>query len=126
MSTVSIEIDSKGAKRSRSPLYRWVLSFRGVATTSAPIFLYGAGRGWFHKYDYLAAALCFAIIYLVGWFYVLLGNEVIGQLRNEKPYLEEEKARWVRLFFLWVAVLALVVIVWAAFAFWFSPGPSAQ
>ena len=85
MSTVSIEIDSKWVKRSRSPLSRLVLSFQGVAITSAPIFLYEAGTGRFGRYGYLVAALCVATIYLVGWFYVRLGSEVIGELRNGKP-----------------------------------------
>jgi hypothetical protein len=85
MSTVSIEIDSKWVKRSRSPLFRLVAALQGVAMTSAPIFLFGAGKGWYHKYDYLVGALCFATIYLVGWFYVRLGSEVIGELRNGKP-----------------------------------------
>lgn len=129
MSTVSIEIDSKWVKRTHSPLFRLVASLRGVAITSAPIFLYAAGKGWFGKYDYLVAASCFAAIWLVGFFYVLLGNEVIGELRNGRPHLggtnfsppspkismgrsKEEKARWVRLG-LWAAVLAVAVLVWA-------------
>jgi hypothetical protein len=85
MSTVSIEIDSKWVKRARSPLFRVVAALQGVAITSAPIFLYGAGSGRFGRYDYLVAAACFATIVLVGWFYVLLGGEVIGELRKRKP-----------------------------------------
>lgn len=63
-----------------SHLYRLVLSIQGVAIIAAPMLLYEAGKGWFDKYEYLAAALGFATIWLVGFFYVLL-----GQLRNGKP-----------------------------------------
>jgi hypothetical protein len=85
MSTVSIEIDSKWVKRVRSPLYWVVGSVQGVAITFSPLFLYGAGKGWFRRYDYVVAALCFATILLVGFFYVRLGNEVIRELRSTKP-----------------------------------------
>lgn len=82
MSTVSIEIDSKWVKRARSPLYWVVASCQGVAISFAPLFLFEAGKGWFHKYGYLVAALCFATILLVGFFYLRLGSEVIGELRK--------------------------------------------
>jgi hypothetical protein len=85
MSTVSIEIDSKWVKRVRSPLYWAVGTLQGVAITFAPLFLYGAGKGRFQKYDYIVAALCFATILLVGFFYVRLGNEVIRKLRSLTP-----------------------------------------
>ena len=85
MSAVSVEIDSKWVKRVRSPLFRVVAALQGIAMTSAPMFLYGAGRGRFGRYDYLVAAACFVTIYLVGWFYVRLGSEMIGQLRNGRP-----------------------------------------
>ncbi len=84
MSTVSIEIDSRWVKRARSPLYWTVATLQGVAITFAPLFLFEAGKGWFHKYDYLVAASCFAAILLVGFFYIRLGNEVIRGLRNSK------------------------------------------
>jgi hypothetical protein len=85
MSTVSIEIDSKWVKRVHSPLYWVVGALQGAAMTFAPLFLYGAGQGRFQKYDYAVAALCFATILLVGFFYVRLGNEVIRELRSMKP-----------------------------------------
>ena len=85
MSTVNIAIDSAWVKRARSPLYWAVACLQGVAITFAPVFLYGAGRGWFQQYDSLVAASCFATILLVGSFYVRLGNQVILELRNRKP-----------------------------------------
>lgn len=84
MTTVSIEIDSKWVKRARSPLYWAVATCQGIAITFSPVFLYGAGQGWFQKYDYVVAAACFATILLVGFFYVRLGNEVIRELRSMK------------------------------------------
>lgn len=84
MSTVSIEVDSKWVKRTRSPLYWVVATFQGVAITFAPLLLFAAGKGLFHKYDYPVAAVCFAIILLVGFFYVRLGNEVVRRLRHNK------------------------------------------
>lgn len=81
MSTVSIEIDSRWVKRARSPLYWLVAAFQGVAMTFAPLFLFEAGAGWFHEYGRLVAGSAFAIILLVGLFYIRLGNEVIRKLR---------------------------------------------
>ena len=85
MSTVNVEIDSKWVKRVCSPLYWVVAACQGVALTFAPLFLYEAGKGQFHKYDYVVAAFCFATILLVGFFYVSLGNQVIRELRSRKP-----------------------------------------
>jgi hypothetical protein len=85
MSTVSIEIDSKWVKLVRSPLYWVVGTLQGVAVTFAPLLLYWAGQGRFQKYNYAVAALCFATILLVGFFYVRLGNEVIRKLRSMRP-----------------------------------------
>ncbi|MGA7235146.1 MAG: hypothetical protein WBY44_05690 [Bryobacteraceae bacterium] len=57
-------------------------TLQGAAITFAPLFLFEAGKGMFHEYDYLVAALCFAAILVVGFFYVRLGSEVIRELRN--------------------------------------------
>ena len=84
MSTVSIEVDSKWVKRVRSPLYWAVATLQGVALTFAPLCLFASGKDFFHKYDYLVAASCFATILLVGFFYVRLGSEVARELRNVK------------------------------------------
>lgn len=85
MSTVSIEIDAKWVKRVRSPLYWVVGTLQGAAITFAPLFLYGAGQGGFQKYGYFVAALSFATILLIGFFYIRLGNEVVRELRSMKP-----------------------------------------
>ncbi len=82
MSTVNVEINSKWVKRAHSPLYRVVATVQGVAISFAPWFLFEAGQGRFHKYDYPVAAACAAMIVLVGSFYVHLGNEVIRELRG--------------------------------------------
>jgi hypothetical protein len=58
MSTGNIEIDAKRVKRTRSPLYWVVGTLQGAAMTFAPLGLYAAGKGWFHEYGYLVAALC--------------------------------------------------------------------
>ena len=84
MSTVSIKIDSRWVKRARSPLYWVVATLQGVAITFAPLFLFEAGAGRFHRYDYPVAAACIAMIVLVGFFYVRLGNEVIRELKGGK------------------------------------------
>jgi hypothetical protein len=84
MSRVSIELDSKWVKRVRSPLLWVVETAQGVAISFAPLFLYEAGKGWFHKYEYIVAASCFAVILLVGFFYLRLGGEVIRELRSRK------------------------------------------
>jgi hypothetical protein len=85
MSTISVEIDTKWVRRARSPLCRVVFALQGVAVTTAPLFLYGAANGRYGRFDYPVAAACLATIYLVGWFYVRLGSEVVGQLRNGTP-----------------------------------------
>ncbi len=84
MSKVIIELDSKWLKRVRSPLFWMVATFQGVAVSFAPLFLYWAGKGRFHQYEYIVAALCFSVILLVGYFYFRLGGEVIRELRNRK------------------------------------------
>jgi hypothetical protein len=81
MSKVTIEVDSKWVKIVHSPLYLIVAALQGIAISFAPLFLFFAGKGMFpHGYDYFVALLCFAMILLVGFFYLRLGNEVIGEL----------------------------------------------
>jgi hypothetical protein len=83
MGKVTIEVDSKWVKIVRSPLSWIVAALQGVAVSFAPLFLYFAGKGLLpHGFDWFAAPLCFAIILLVGFFYMRLGGEVIGELRK--------------------------------------------
>jgi len=85
MSKVIIELDSKWVKRVHSPLYWIVATFQGVAIGIAPLFIYWAGKGRYHEYEYIVAASSFAVILLVGFFYLRLGGEVVRELRNRKP-----------------------------------------
>jgi hypothetical protein len=84
MDKVTIEIDSKWAKLVRSPLYWVVAALQGVAVTFAPLFLFWSGKGaFFHGFEWIIVPSCFAVILLVGFFYMLLGNAVIGELRKK-------------------------------------------
>ncbi|MGA2117085.1 MAG: hypothetical protein ABSH56_20285 [Bryobacteraceae bacterium] len=85
MDKVTIEVDSKWVKIVHSPLYWIVATLQGVSVSFAPLFLYWSGRGVFHRgFERVIVPLCFAVIFLVGFFYMLLGGAVIGELRKEK------------------------------------------
>jgi hypothetical protein len=84
MQRVTIEIDSKWVKIVRSPLYWIVATLQGVSISFAPLFLYWSGKGsFFHGSEWIVAPSCFAVILLVGLFYMLLGSAVIGELRKK-------------------------------------------
>ncbi|MGA3075270.1 MAG: hypothetical protein ABSG56_16405 [Bryobacteraceae bacterium] len=84
MTKVTIEIDSRWVKIVRSPLYWIVAALQGVSISFAPLFLYWSGKGMFpHGSDWLIVPSCFAVILLVGFFYMLLGSAVIGELRKK-------------------------------------------
>jgi hypothetical protein len=60
-----------------------VASLQGVAVTFAPLFLYWSGKGFFSpEENRFVVPLCFATIFLVGMFYMLLGSGVIRELRK--------------------------------------------
>jgi hypothetical protein len=85
MPKVTIEIDSKWVKIVRSPLYWIVAALQGVSVSFAPLFLYWSGKGsFFHGSEWIVVPSCFALILLVGLFYMLLGSAVIGELRKKK------------------------------------------
>jgi hypothetical protein len=85
MSKVTIEIDSRWVKVVRSPLYWIVAALQGVSVSFAPLFLYWSGKGVFsHGSERIVVASCFGVILLVGFFYMLLGSAVIGELRKKK------------------------------------------
>ncbi len=83
MGKVTIEVNSKWVKIVRSPLYWIVAALQGVAVSFAPLFLYWSGKGYFPPEEnrYLVP-LCFATIFFVGVFYMLLGGQVIKELRK--------------------------------------------
>jgi hypothetical protein len=84
MDKVTIEIDSRWAKIVRCPLYWIVAALQGVSVSFAPLFLYWSGKGMFpHGSEWLVVPSCFAVILLVGFFYMLLGAAVIGELRKK-------------------------------------------
>ena len=81
MDKVSIEIDSRWVKVARSPVYFIVAALQGISVTFAPLFLYWSGRGnYFNGLEWLVVPLCFAVIFVVSVFYLLLGGSVIRQL----------------------------------------------
>ena len=83
MSKVTIEVNSKWVKIVRSPLYWIVVTLQGVSITIAPLFLYWSGKGFFPPGEkQLVVPLCFAAIFFVGMFYMLLGSQVIRELRK--------------------------------------------
>jgi hypothetical protein len=83
MGKVMIEVDSKWVKVVRSPLYWIVAALQGVSISFAPLFLYFAGKGMFpHAFGWIVVPMCFAMIWLVGLFYLWLGGEVISELRK--------------------------------------------
>jgi hypothetical protein len=81
MDKVSIEIDSRWVKVARSPVYFIILALQGISISFAPLFLYWSGRGnYFNGLEWLVVPLCFAVIFVVSVFYLLLGGSVIRQL----------------------------------------------
>ena len=80
---MTIEIDSKWVKIVHSPLYWIVAALQGVSITFAPLFLYWTGKGQFYRgSEWMVVPSCFAVILLVGFFYMRLGRAVIGELRK--------------------------------------------
>jgi hypothetical protein len=87
---VSVEIDPRWVKLTRSPLCHVVSALAGVAISFAPLFLYWAGQGKFYPaYEWLVVPLCFAIIYLVPLFYFRLGFPVAKELRQNSQLANE-------------------------------------
>lgn len=83
MGKVTIEVNSIWVKIVRSPIYWIVATLQGVAVTFAPLFLYWSGKGLFSSGEKrIIVPLCFATIFFVGMFYMLLGNGVIRELRK--------------------------------------------
>ncbi len=83
MERVTIEVDATWVKIVRSPLYWVVAALQGVSISFAPLFLYWSGKGLFDRLEWLVVASCFAVILLVGLFYMRLGTLVIGELRKK-------------------------------------------
>jgi hypothetical protein len=85
MDKVMVEIDPKLVKIARSPFYWIVASLQAVSITFAPLFLYWSGKGQFyHGYEWIVVPSCFAAIFVVGFFYMLLGSAVIKELRKKQ------------------------------------------
>jgi hypothetical protein len=82
--TVSVEVNSTWVRLVRSPLYYIVAAFTGVSVSFAPLFLYWSGKGWFfHQHERVIVPVCFAVIFLVPFFYMRLGSMVIRELRKK-------------------------------------------
>jgi hypothetical protein len=83
MSKVTVEVDSRWTKIVRSPFYWIVNTLQGLSITFAPLFLYWSGKGLFSPGEnrYMVP-LCFVTIFFVGMFYMLLGSQVIRELRK--------------------------------------------
>jgi hypothetical protein len=83
MGKVIIEVNSIWVKIARSPLYWIVAALQGVSVSFAPLFLYWSGKGFFSpEENRFVVPMCFATIFLVGMFYMLLGSGVIRELRK--------------------------------------------
>jgi hypothetical protein len=83
MSTVVVEIDPRWVKFVRSPVFTLVSALTGVSVTFAPYYLYRSARGEFYPgYERFTVPLCFALIYLVGFVYIRLGNKIAKELRK--------------------------------------------
>ena len=81
---VTIEIDSRWMRIAHSPVYWVVAALQGVSVSFAPLFLYWCGKRMFHHgSEWVIVPSCFAVILLVGFFYMLLGSAVIGELRKK-------------------------------------------
>jgi hypothetical protein len=80
---VTIEVDAKWTKIVRSPVYFIVSGLTGVSVTFAPLFLYWSGKGTFYPgYERIVVPLCFAVIYIIPWFYFKIGQAVAKELRK--------------------------------------------
>ena len=81
---VTIEISSVWVRIVRSPLYWLIAALQGVSISFAPLFLYWSGKGSFYPgSQWFVVPSCFAVIVLVGFFYMLLGSAVVGELRKK-------------------------------------------
>jgi hypothetical protein len=81
--TVTIEVDQKWVRAIRSPLFTIASALTGVSVTFAPLFLFWTGKGkFFPGYEWFVVPVCFAIIYLVPFFYFILGNMVAKEVRG--------------------------------------------
>lgn len=81
--SVTVEISPKWVSLINSPLMWLVWVFQGVAITLAPICLYWSGKGWFFPAERsIVIGACFAVIFLEGFFFCSLANQVIGQVRR--------------------------------------------
>jgi len=84
MERVTIDLDARWVRIIHSPLYWIVTALQGVSITFAPLFLYWSGQGKFYPgWQWLIVPACFAAILPVGFFYLLLGNAVAGELRKK-------------------------------------------
>lgn len=84
MDKITIQIDSRWGKIVRSPLYWIVAALQGLSISFAPLFLYWDGKGMFPRgSERFIVPSCFAVIFLVGFFYMLLGSAVVGELRKK-------------------------------------------
>jgi hypothetical protein len=80
---VVVQISPKWVSLIKSPLMWAVWALQGVAISFAPLFLYWSGKGLFLPAERrLMIPVCFAIIFLEGFFFCSLANHVIGQVRR--------------------------------------------
>jgi hypothetical protein len=80
---VTIEVNPKWAWFVRSPLYVVVSALSGVSVSFAPLFLYWSGKGTFHPgHERIIVPSCFAVIYLVPSFYLIVGQAVANEVRR--------------------------------------------
>ena len=79
---VTVEIDQKWVRITRSPLYGLVAGLTGVSVTFAPLFLYCKGK-FYPGFEWIVVPLCFGVIWAVVSFYFGIGNPIAKALRQE-------------------------------------------
>jgi hypothetical protein len=80
---ITIDVNAKWAWFVRSPLYVIVSALTGVSVTFAPLFLYWSGEGtFFPGHERVIVRVCFAVIYLVPSFYLIVGQAVAKELKR--------------------------------------------
>jgi len=80
---ITIDVNTKWAWFARSPLYVIVSALSGVSVSFAPLFLYWSGKGtFFPGHERVIVPLCFAVIYLVPSFYLIVVQAVAKDLRR--------------------------------------------
>ena len=84
MSKVTIELDAKWQKFVRSRLFHIVAAVQGISITFAPFLLYWTGKNsTLQAYEWVVVPVCFALVFIIPFFYFKLGAAVIRELLKD-------------------------------------------